>query len=110
MQVLVLCLEVRLVADEETSDFVICVGLRLIQPLSNVIEWLSVGDVVDEKYSDGSSVVGAGDGLKGFLSSLYALKCTVSHICNLIGFPPTWIIFDPNSTPMVVSWSNLNFF
>ncbi len=35
---------------------------------------------------------------------------TVSHICNFIGRLDAVIIFEPNYTPIVESWSNLNFF
>ena len=103
-------LEVLFVADEEGCDFIVGVGLGLVKPLADIVEGLAVGDVVDEDNADGSSVVGPGDGLEGFLSGLDDERVTVSQICSLMGFPPTWMILEPNSTPMVVSWSNLNFF
>ena len=110
MWMYLLGLEVLLVADEEGGDFIVGVGLGLVEPLADVVKGLAVGDVVDEDDTDGSSVVGPGDGLEGFLSGLDDERGTVSQICSLMGLPPTWMILDPNSTPMVVSWSNLNFF
>lgn len=48
--------------------------------------------------------------LKVYCPAWIMCGVTVSQICNFICFPLAWISLDPNSTPMVVSWSNLNFF
>ena len=47
MREYLLGLEVLLVANEEGGDFIVGVGLGLVEPLANVVEGLTVGDVVD---------------------------------------------------------------
>ena len=106
----ILALKVSFISNEEAGHFVIGICLGLIEPFPNVGETFSVGEVIDEDDTDGAAVVAARDGLEGLLSGLHHPSCTVSHICNLTGLSPMLTIFDPNSTPMVVSWSNLNFF
>jgi hypothetical protein len=106
----VLAFEVGLIGDQKTGDLIVGVGLGFVEPLGDVVEALAVGEVVDEDDADGSAVVAAGDGLESFLAGLRGGGGTVSQICSLTGRSPMVTILDPNSTPMVVSWSNLNFF
>lgn len=67
---MLLALQVRLVANQEGGDFVVGVGACFIQPFGDVIERLSVADIVDQYDSDGAAIVGACNGLESFLSSL----------------------------------------
>jgi hypothetical protein len=76
----VLVFDVGLVADQEGGDFIVGVGLGFVEPLGDVIEAFARGDVVDENDPDGPSVVGAGDGLEGFLAGLAEERRTVSQI------------------------------
>ena len=106
-----LIIKIRFIADQHDSYFVIGVVFCLVHPFVDVLEWLSVCDVVHQNYPNRSSIVWTGYRFESFLASLnMKYKNTVSQICNLICFPPACISLDPNSTPMVVSWSNLNFF
>lgn len=104
-------IEIGFIADEREGYFVVGVAFGLIQPFANVIECLSAGDIVHQDDTDGSSIVRPGDRFECLLSCLkHRDNGTVSQICSLICLPLAWMTLEPNSTPIVVSWSNLNFF
>lgn len=59
---LILIILIAFVSDEDHFD--VLVGgevLGLLEPLGGVVEGGEGGDVIDEDYSDGAPVVGAGD-------------------------------------------------
>ena len=81
-------IEIGFIADEHEGYFVVGVAFGLVQPFANVVECLSAGDIVHQDDTDGSSIVGPGDGFECFLPCLkYREKVTVSQICSLICLP-----------------------
>lgn len=110
IKVQLLEVKISLVSDEYHCYFVVRVAFCFVQPFPDIVEAFSIGDIIDEDHPDGASVVWPRDRFKGLLTSLCYIDHTVSQICSLICLLLAVITLDPNSTPMVVSWSNLNFF
>lgn len=65
----ILILEVILVGHQHQRNFVVSVGLSLLDPTRHIIEWLSGGEIIDNDSTNGTPVVGPCDGLEWFLSS-----------------------------------------
>ena len=61
-------LEIGFIAHQEFDNILISVLVDLSQPVLNVLEGLSVGDIVDEDDSVSTLVVRGSDGLEVFLS------------------------------------------
>ena len=61
-------LEIGFIAHQEFDNILVSVLVDLSQPVLNVLEGLSVGDIVDEDDSVSTFVVRGSDGLEAFLS------------------------------------------
>ena len=96
-------LEICFIAYQDQRKLLIGVVFCFVDPIRNVIERVTVCDIINQDSPNRTSVVGPGNGLEYFLSCLNLnQKGTVSQICSLILYDPTSITFDPNSTPTVV--------
>jgi hypothetical protein len=60
--------KIGFVADQQFNNILVSVLIDLCQPVLDVFEGLSIGDVVDQDDAVGSLVVGGGDGLEPFLA------------------------------------------
>lgn len=61
-------LQVALVADKQLHNILIAELVDLGQPVLDILEGLTVCDIIDEDDSVGTLVVWGGDGLKSLLS------------------------------------------
>lgn len=61
-------LKIGFVSDEEFDNILIAIFINFGKPVFDVLERLSVGDVIDEDDSVGSFVVWGGDGFESLLS------------------------------------------
>ena len=61
-------LKIRLVADKELDDVFVAVLIDFGKPVFDILERLSVSDVINEDDSVGALVVGSGDGFESLLS------------------------------------------
>jgi len=107
---ILLKIKISLICYKHHWYFIIRVTSSFFYPFTNVVKRLSIGNIIDQNNSNRSSVIRSCNGFESFLSCLNKLIFTVSHICNLMCLSLVVISLDPNSTPIVVSWSNLNFF
>jgi hypothetical protein len=65
-----LFLHIALVPDEDEAHVLVAVGLGLLEPLLDVLEGLSSGDVVDDDRAGRGLVIRSGDRLEVLLSGL----------------------------------------
>eukprot|EP00981_Chlorochromonas_danica_P015432 scaffold12089_cov176-Ochromonas_danica.AAC.10 len=114
-----LVLEVLLVAHKGDDQVGVGVLSGLFKPSIQVLEGVSARDVVHEKCTTGAAVVAARYAAEGLLPRLGTPATgsvesdkdtqndalTVSHICSLINLPSMSMVRDPNSTPIVMSWT-----
>jgi len=108
---LLLILKIILISHEDDCQLLICVIFGFFEPLTEVVEGLAIGYIVHENSADGAAIIRSRDGFEDLLSRLIDVenRSTVSQICILSLRSYSSTSFEPNSTPMVVSLSYLNF-
>jgi hypothetical protein len=62
-------LEIALVADEHDDNVLVGVVAQLLEPAGHVLVGRVLGNVVNEEGSNGTAVVGRGDGAVALLTS-----------------------------------------
>ena len=107
---MLLILQIIFVSHEDDCQLLICIIFCFFEPFGEVVEGLSIGDIVHEYGADGAAIIRSRDGFEDFLSRLTDIvnRSTVSQICILSFRLYNSISFEPNSTPIVVSLSYLN--
>lgn len=77
--------QITLVSHQHNND--VCIGVisQLFKPSCDVLVCLMLADVVDKKRSDGSSIVGRGNGAVSLLTGSVPNLCLDSLGVNLDG-------------------------
>lgn len=110
--------EIAFIADKDIRHLGMAMVLCLVKPSPNIRKGFFVCDVVDQKTTGSSSIVGASQRLKFLLASLKGKnegfgifgRLTVSQIERRIFSSLRSTVFIANSTPMVGSWNSLKLF
>jgi len=104
----ILSSQIGLVSDKNDDEVGTGAGHCFLHKPIDGIEGLPRGDVEGQEGTNGSAVTVAYP-LKYDRVMDLKLSCpAVSHICSFITFPLLVTVFDPNSTPIVGSFSCLN--
>lgn len=105
-----LVLDVYFVTHQHNLHFFVAVILYFVEPAADVVERISLGDIVHQEGSNRSTmmmvvplVVGPSDCFEGLLPSLGNYKVTVSQIWILMVRSLMIVFLEPNYTPRVGS-------